>query len=279
MSDGRRVLVTGGSRGIGLAVSRALAEGGWEVVVLSRDRARVDEAVASLAGDGHAGLVLDVADGDGWRNVAAAIAGPRPLDGLVTAAGVLGPIGPLGAYEPGGFRRTVEVNLIGTMLALHHVLPGVAERGGAAVTFSGGGATGPLARFDAYAASKAAVVRLTENVAATGVRVNCVAPGFIATEIHEETLDAGPEVVGADYYERTQAELERGGASLDEVSALVAFLLSAEAAGIGGKLIAAQWDPWREPDFRRRLAEDPDLATLRRIDEHRFGAMADDGRT
>jgi 3-oxoacyl-[acyl-carrier protein] reductase len=141
------------------------------------------------------------------------------------------------------------------------------------VTFSGGGGTAPLARFDAYAASKAAVVRLTENVATEGARVNCVAPGFIATDIHEATLAAGPEAVGEDYYERTKEELDSGGANLENVCQLVSFLLSASAREIRGKLIAAQWDPWREPEFQRRLATEADLATLRRIDDFGFGAL------
>lgn len=278
MSEPRRVLVTGGSRGIGLAVSRALATDGWTVVVASRERENVDAAVDGLVGGGHSGVVLDVADETGWRTAIEAIAESGPLDGLVTAAGVLGPIGEIGEIDPSAFRAAIDVNLIGTMLALHHALPGITARGGGAVTFSGGGATGPLAKFDAYAAGKAAVVRLTENVAAAGARVNCVAPGFIATEMHEATLEAGPQAAGPEYYERTMAELERGGASVAEVCGLVAMLLSPEAAGIRGRLIAAQWDPWREPGFRERLAADPDLATLRRIDEQRFESIPEEKR-
>ena len=71
------------------------------------------------------------------------------------------------------------------------------------MTFSGGGATGPLARFDAYAASKAAVVRLTENVAAEGHRVNCVAPWLHRHGHPPGNTEAGPAAVGEQYYERT----------------------------------------------------------------------------
>jgi 3-oxoacyl-[acyl-carrier protein] reductase len=144
---------------------------------------------------------------------------------------------------------------------------------GRAVTLSGGGGTAPLARYDAYAASKAAVVRLTENVAVDGeVEVNCVAPGFVATRMHAGTLTAGPEAAGADYYRRTQAQLAEGGFPAAEAAALVAFLLSDSAAGISGRLLSAQWDPWREDEFRRRLRNDRSLATLRRIDGQLFTA-------
>jgi NAD(P)-dependent dehydrogenase (short-subunit alcohol dehydrogenase family) len=194
----------------------------------------------------------------------------------VTAAGVLGPVGPLERVEPAEFERAISTNLLGTVLSLHHALPRLRAARGRAVTFSGGGATSPLPRYDAYAASKAAVVRLTENIAAaytSEVELNCVAPGFVATSIHEGTLEAGPEAAGADYYERTRAELARGGVPAREAAELVCFLLSEAAAGISGRLLSAQWDPWREPAFQDRLRSDPRLGTLRRIDGSQFGPI------
>jgi NAD(P)-dependent dehydrogenase (short-subunit alcohol dehydrogenase family) len=272
VSAHRRVLVTGGSRGIGRAVAEHLARQGWRVVVAARHYSTVDEVVASLAGDEHIALALDVADERAWDEAMEEVDGSGGLDGLVAAAGVLGPIGSIGESGPGQFRETIAVNLIGTALALHHAVPRLARRGGRAVTFSGGGGTSPLPRYDAYAASKAAVARLTENVAAAGAAVNCVAPGFIATDIHKETLAAGPRAAGSDYYQRTRRELEEGGADLGEVCDLVAFLLSDDARAIRGKLISAQWDPWRDEGFRRRLGAEANLATLRRIDDREYRA-------
>ena len=195
---------------------------------------------------------------------------------LVTAAGVLGPIGAARRpMRPAEFAEAMQINLVGTLLAVHHCLPALRRAGGAVVTFSGGGATGPLARYDAYAASKAAVVRLTENLAARSrrVRVNAVAPGFVATRIHEATLAAGPEAAGEAYFERTQRDLEDGGVPPERAAELAAFLLSDEAEGITGKLIRAQWDPWEDAAFRARLAAERDLATLRRIDDQFFAAV------
>jgi NAD(P)-dependent dehydrogenase (short-subunit alcohol dehydrogenase family) len=239
-------------------------------VLVARSAERLEAAAAELPGSGHETIVLDVSDDAAWDEAMNVVDRGGPVDGLVAAAGVLGPIGDPLDWPVDEFRSTLEVNVTGTLLALRHAAPRLAASGGGAVTLSGGGATSPLPRYDAYAASKAAVVRLTENLAASGMRVNAVAPGFIATEIHEATLEAGPEAVGAEYFERTKAQLDEGGADLDAVCDLVRFLLSPEAASIRGKLIAAQWDAWREPDFRRRLAEEPDLATLRRIDDFSF---------
>ena len=152
------------------------------------------------------------------------------------------------------------------------------------MTFSGGGATGSFPRFDAYAASKVAVVRLTENLAqelsADGIRVNAIAPGFVLTDIHAETVRVGPHLVGADYFERTRNALEAGaGDSPELAAALVTFLLSGGAQGITGRLISARWDPWQDESFRERLRTDADLARLRRIDDQFFQAMEREAET
>jgi len=217
---------------------------------------------------------IDVADEHAWGRLGPSLS---DVQGLVCAAALLDPIGPIGSYAVADFRRTLEVNLLGTLLAITTCLPGLRASRGAIVTFSGGGATAPLPRFDAYAASKAGVVRLTENIAAEleneGVRANCVAPGFVATDIHQSTLAAGPEVVGADYFERTRAELEHGGVPASEAAELVCMLLEDDPEiPFTGKLISAQWDPWRDADFRHRLADSRSLATLRRIDDVLFSA-------
>jgi NAD(P)-dependent dehydrogenase (short-subunit alcohol dehydrogenase family) len=271
----RNALVTGGSKGIGRAVALGLAERGWCVTLLARDTESLEATRADLPGEGHQALSLDVADESAWQDVSS---GLGDLQGLVCAAAVLGPIGPIGSYSGREFLRTLEVNVVGTLNAIKTCLPKLGENDGAIVTFSGGGATAPLRRFDAYAASKAAVARLTENMAADlseiGVRINCVAPGFVATDIHKSTLAAGRELVGTEYFERTLRELDRGGIPASEAAELVCTLLEDNTTPpLTGKLISAQWDPWREPDFRGRAAEAADLATLRRIDDMLFTSV------
>jgi NAD(P)-dependent dehydrogenase (short-subunit alcohol dehydrogenase family) len=268
------VLITGGSKGIGRATAEALADRGWSVTLLARDERELEACRATLTGQGHEAIAMDVADEEAWERLRPRLA---DVDALVCAAATIDPVGPIGSYSAADFRRTLDVNLLGTLLAISACLPALRERRGGVVTFSGGGATAPLRRFDAYAASKAAVVKLTENLAVElaedGVRINSVAPGFVATAIHQSTLAAGAEIVGAEYYKRTQEELERGGVPASEAAELVCVLLEDDPeAGFTGKLISAQWDPWREADFRRRLAEEPDLATLRRIDDVFFTA-------
>jgi NAD(P)-dependent dehydrogenase (short-subunit alcohol dehydrogenase family) len=270
---GRRILITGASRGIGRETARLLAELGAAVVAVARDRDGLDGCVAALAGGGHRALAIDVSDGDAWRSEAARVA-LDGVDGLVTAAAVLPPVGPIGSYEPEDFWRTMRVNVLGTLLAVNACLESLESACGAVVTFAGGGATSPLPRYDAYATSKAAVVRLTENLGVDlherGVRVNAVSPGFVATDIHAATLEAGPRLAGEDYFASTTRQLDAGATPIRRAAELTAFLLDDAAAGITGRVISAQWDPWREQAFRQRLREEPDLATLRRIDDHFF---------
>lgn len=267
----RRILVTGGSQGIGLAVATTLARAGAQVAIVGRGTFALDEALSRLPGDGHEALPFDVSDEVAWGPAMRRLDDGGQLHGLVTAAGVLGPVGSLDTVSMSEFAAAISINLVGTALALHHALPRLRATSGRAVTFSGGGGTAPLARYDAYAASKAGVVRLTENIAADGaIEVNSVAPGFVATRMHEGTLAAGPDFAGSAYYERTKEQLEHGGFPASEAAELVAYLLSSDSRGITGRLISAQWDPWREEDFRARLRGDPDLGTLRRIDEQFF---------
>ena len=269
--EARRILVTGGSQGIGLEVSRELARRGERVIVAARGVEAIEAAIAALEGSGHEGISIDVSDPRAWEDAAGRIDAGGGLHGLVTAAGILGPIGALEKLTAADLIETIAINLVGTMLALQFALPRLRASGGRAVTLSGGGGTSPLARYDAYAASKAAVVRLTENLAASGkTEINAVAPGFVATRMHDETLRAGAEAAGPGYYERTQQQLRAGGFPASEAAALVAFLLGPDAAGITGRLISAQWDPWREEEFRARLRTDSDLAKLRRIDDQFF---------
>jgi len=273
--EGKSILVTGASRGIGRAVAQSLAARGASLILVARDAAALASAEMKLAGGPHRSAVLDVRDEPSWRR--ALEEWPEdPVDGLVTAAGVLGPIGRLGTWSVSAFRDTIDVNVLGTLVPILVLLPRLARGEGSVVTFSGGGATSPLPRYDAYAASKAAVVRLTENLARdlaeTGVRLNAIAPGFVATTMHEATLAAGPDAAGREYFDRTRRLTADGADPPTHAAELAAFLLSSASRGITGKLISAQWDPWRDSSFQDRLRADRDLATIRRVDDQFFAA-------
>lgn len=275
----RRILISGGSRGIGRAIAELLTREGATVVIVARDGERAQAAAAELPGSGHTTLAFDVGDREAWARASRAGA-LEGVDGVVTAAAALAPVGPVGSYAPEAFWETMRVNVLGTLLAVHSCLHTLEAAGGAVVTFAGGGATSPQPSYDAYATSKAAVVRLSENLATEladrGVRVNSVSPGFVATGIHAATLQAGPELAGEAYFASTERRLEGDATPASRAAELTSFLLSDAARGITGKLISAPWDPWEDPSFQRRLREECDLATLRRIDDQFFTALERD---
>lgn len=231
------VLVTGGTRGIGAVCAATLRHAGHEV-----------RATGSAD--------FDVAE-------------PWPVrrgeyDAIVCAAGVVGTPGP--PAEVDDFARTLAVNVLGVWHGAQVLAPG-----GVLVAFAGGGATSPFRNFDAYATSKAAVVRLIENLSAGGLRANAVSPGFIVTGMQDDVLRHGAERVGEEYFAKVQQAVADGGGEDPQLAAdLVAWLLTDASAGVSGKVIAARWDPWRSDDFVARLRDEPDLATLRRIDDQFF---------
>jgi NAD(P)-dependent dehydrogenase (short-subunit alcohol dehydrogenase family) len=275
---GRTALITGASRGLGLEIARAyLAAGVDGVCICARDADALTAAVEELrelAGPGRQvlGQVADVSrPADVERLIEVALDGlGGELTILVCNAGIYGPKGAIA--EPGDWAewvRAVEINLFGSVLPMRALAPHFARRGyGKIVQLSGGGATGPLPGLSAYAASKAAVVRFAETLAEElrehRVDVNAIAPGALNTRLLDEVLSAGPERVGADFYERALAQRRSGGVPLRHGAELAVFLGSAASDSITGKLLSAVWDPWRElPAHCREL--DSDVYTLRRI--------------
>jgi len=277
-AEARRILVVGASAGIGAALVQVLAAEGHRVFACARrlDRLREvtddDRLAASTRCD--VGEEADVRALVAWLG-----ARTDTLDAAIQCAGAFGPIGPFETTDSAAWLATLRANVFGTYLLAKHALP-LLERGRRPrlLTFSGGGAFGTFPRYSAYATSKAAVVRLTECLAdelrERGVAVNAVAPGMVATEIHEATLRAGAGLAGSTHFEHTRKVLEEGrGVPMDVPVDCVRFLLSEAADGLTGKTIAANFDPWREDRFRARLKEiaASDVYTMRRINPAQLG--------
>jgi 3-oxoacyl-[acyl-carrier protein] reductase len=193
------------------------------------------------------------------------------LHGVVHAAGVYGPIGPVVGVAPDQWFDAVRINLFGTFLVAREACRRMmdSKSAGSIVLMSGGGAATPFPNYTAYACGKVGVVRLTETlaleVAETGIRVNCVAPGFVVTRLHQQTLDAGDALAGGAFVAKTKAELAKGGVPVSVPARTVAFLLSSLAADITGRFVAAPYDDWEKwPDHLAQI-RGSDLFTLRRI--------------
>jgi 3-oxoacyl-[acyl-carrier protein] reductase len=271
------VLITGGGRGIGAAVAQSFAREGSNLALVARTAGEIETVAASCRSCGVQALAL-VADVSRPEEITAAVRAAEkslgPIDVLVSAAGVYGPIGPLVENDLDAWAHALSVNLLGTVYALHAVLPGMIERRqGVVISFSGGGAVAPFPRFSAYAASKAAVVRLTETVAEEvreyGIRVNAIAPGAVNTRLLDEVLAAGDRA-GRDSHRKALEQKANGGTPPERAAELALFLASPEARGITGRLLSAVWDDWKTLGARSGDLEKSALYTLRRIDGRNF---------
>jgi NAD(P)-dependent dehydrogenase (short-subunit alcohol dehydrogenase family) len=277
--DSKVVVVTGGSLGIGFEIAKMCAGEGASVVIAARGAEGLQRGVEQLrqvSNHDHASYQLDVGKYDQVQRFAAWCSARFPeIHGLVNCAGVYGPIGKTHEVSMEEFSSAVQINFLGTVYMCHEFVPLLkSSNRKKIVNYSGGGAATPFPNFSAYATSKIAVVRFTENLSRElvdgGFDINCVAPGFVVTRLHQDTLRAGPEAATQPFFENTKKQIEGGGVSPEKAAKLTLFLLSSASDGITGKFISAPWDPWQDKAFQERLRVDQDFATLRRIDDKTF---------
>jgi NAD(P)-dependent dehydrogenase (short-subunit alcohol dehydrogenase family) len=178
-------IVTGSSRGLGLALTRALVARGWTVVVDARDGTALARAVAGL--DGVVALAGDVADPEHRRRLVAAAG--EPIDLLVNNASVLGPSPQptLADYPLGELRRVYEVNVVAPLALVQLALPHLAP-GARIVNVTSDAAVEAYETWGGYGSAKAALAQLTAVLAVEhpGLRAYAVDPGDMNTQLHQE---------------------------------------------------------------------------------------------
>ncbi len=195
---GRVAIVTGGSRGIGLAVAEALAAQGANVVVASRKAEACEDAVAAIREAGGEALAVPAHLGEpeaAERLAGAAVDAFGGVDIVVNnAANALAE--PLGGITPAGFEKSFAVNVRGPVLLVQACLPHLeASEHAAVVNVVSAGAFLPGPGRSLYAAGKAALLSFTRSMAAElagrGIRVNALAPGPVDTDMVRNTGEAG----------------------------------------------------------------------------------------
>lgn len=240
MTSAPVLLVTGGSRGIGAAVARLAAARGFDVAVnFRRERAAAEAVIADVRAAGRRGLAVagDMSREEDVSAVFDAVDGALgPLTHLVYNAGITGKPSRLEDATAETMRAVLDLNVLGALLSAQAAIPRMScrhgGRGGAIVMLSSAAATlGSAGEYVWYAASKGAIDSLTlglaKELAADAIRVNAVAPGFIATDIHvpgrlERVIPAVP--------------LQRAGTP-EEVAEAVLYLLSDAASYVTGTVL------------------------------------------
>jgi 3-oxoacyl-[acyl-carrier protein] reductase len=242
--SGLTALVTGGARGIGAATAARLATEGADVVVADFDFAAAEETAAAIGGRAVRCDVTSRAEVE--AAVAAAVEPTGRLDILVTCAGILRD-NLVHKLTDDDWEIVIDTHLRGTFLAAQAAQRHMVEQGsGSMVLISSISALGNRGQAN-YAAAKAGIEGLAKTLALElgryGIRVNCVAPGFIVTAMTEQT--AARLGVSFDEFQETvaaQTPLQRVGQP-DDVAGVIAFLCSADAAYVSGQVIYVRGGP------------------------------------
>jgi NAD(P)-dependent dehydrogenase (short-subunit alcohol dehydrogenase family) len=273
--DNKVAIITGGAHGLGFEIAKQFASQGARILICGRNRALLKKASkilnSSVKPNSCDYLVCDVSVEKDIKNLV-----KKTLDKygsisiLVNNAGIQGDKGKLEEANVNNWKKTIEINLIGSVLMCKEIIPVFKKNNyGKIIQMSGGGATQPSPFLSSYAASKAAIVRFIETIAVelegTNIDANCIAPGAVNTGMVDEIISAGPEIVGKDLYLKSIEQKKSGGASPEHCANLAVFLASSMSDGITGKLISALWDNYLDwPQNIKSLLES-DAYTLRRI--------------
>jgi NAD(P)-dependent dehydrogenase (short-subunit alcohol dehydrogenase family) len=190
MMNTKNAVITGASRGLGLALARALAADGWSLVIDARDGEALRTAAAGLPGGAPMivlpGDVTDPAHRDDIARAAADLGGP---DLLINNAGTLGasPLPALADYPIGELRAAFEANVLAPIALTQLLLPALRRRGGAVLNITSDAAVEPYAGWGGYGAAKAALEQASNVLSAEEnlVRVWWVDPGDLRTQMHQ----------------------------------------------------------------------------------------------
>ncbi len=225
---GRVAIITGGARGIGIAVAERFAASGARVALWDVDGTQAERAAQRL--EGAFPQQVDVTDDTA---IAAAVAATEhhllgPPDILVASAGIPGPNLPVAQYPVAAWRQVIDIDLTGVFLCCRAVVPGMTARNyGRIINIASIAGKEGNPNAAAYSAAKAGVIGLTKSLgkelAQTGIRVNCITPAAVKTEIFNQMTEQHIQFM------LSKIPMARFGL-VEEIASLVAWLASEDCS-------------------------------------------------
>ncbi len=267
-------IITGGSRGIGKAIAERFAQEGCNIMLASRTKSELEKTAESIKMKFTVKISSYRTD-IGYENEVASliqktIAKFGKIDILVNNAAIVGPTGEISHINGQEFFNTLKNNIGGTVFCTKAVIPHMkAQKQGCIINLSGGGGLYPLPYYDAYSASKAAIVRLTENFALElekfNIFVTAISPGAVNTKMFDEQLKIGKNAIGEKNWQALQDRLASGGDSIDKASELALFIACQNRKELNGRVISAIWDNWENISKQKEKIIDTDVFKMRRV--------------
>lgn len=272
MLNNKVIVVTGGGRGIGKTIAEICKKNNAKVAICARSEKELEQTLTELKAINSTPAIAvscDVTNQADTKKFFEKVKSELgSIYGLICAAGVYGEIGPFLESDFSKWEKALDINLKGTALSIHTASSYFDKNSpGRIIVFSGGG-QGPLQNFSGYAISKGGIWRLTETLGAElakrNIFLNSIAPGAVNTKLLDDLLQAGPEKVGKDFYEKSLSQREQGGTSPAKAAELVLYLLSEKSHGLYGKTLSAVWDPYQDFQNLEKMSQS-DIYQVRRV--------------
>lgn len=271
----KNAVVTGGSRGIGFAITQEFISEGARVVICSRTKKELKKALEILNKNSEVvfGIICDVSKfSDCKKLINFAKKKLKKIDILINNAGIYGPIGPFKEIDLNNWRKTLEINLMGMVYCSNLVISEMEKnKKGKIINLCGAGVGGSktMPNFTAYFTSKFAIAGfsevLSDELKQKNIQVNSISPGAVNTYLNEYLIKQGPKKSGKEMYKQALRQKKEGGTSPQVVAKLVSFLSSNESDRISGRLLSAKWNP---PKSLKEIKEfTQNIFKLRRVDQ------------
>ena len=248
-------IITGGGRGIGRAIAERFAKEECNLALVSRTYSDLKETAGFIQEKFSVEVRIFEADISNELEVLSLVNDAHNEFGeisiLVNNAGIIGPIGEVSKIDGKEFMNTLNINVGGTFLCTKTVVPYMKEQNkGCIINLSGGGGLKEFPYYDAYSASKSAIVRLTENFALEldkfNINVSAISPGPINTKMFYDQLKTNKDLLGEENLKTLLDQEASGGESPDNACELALFLASQSDNVFNGRVISAVWDDWEK---------------------------------